>query len=418
MRVIGLDVSRSVAQVAYLQDGLVRPGGQIALRRADLEKFADRLGAGDHVVLEATGNTAAIVGVLKARAERVVVANPLQVRLIAEARIKTDKIDAAILAQLYAAGFLPQVWIPDESTLALRRQVSRRQQIVRQRTRLKNEIHAVLAANLIESCPAADLFGKKGRVWLANQPLPPDEQIGVEQRLRALDRLAEDLTQLEQPLAHATLASPRAKLLLSITGINGTVAMSLLAAIGDIGRFASPEKLVSYFGLNPAVYQSGLQPAKHGRISKRGRSHARGMLVEAAWSAATNAGPLRAFFMRVKDRRGQQIAAVATARKLAVIVWHVLTCGEPYGWERPALSAHKQRQLQIAAGMPVQKGLRKGISAAYNLKEVRDLERAQAEQAERAYQRLFSRWKQSRPKNAHTARWPQGVVKNREPSIG
>jgi len=103
------------------------------LRRADLEKFADRLGAGDHVVLEATGNTAAIVGVLKARAERVVVANPLQVRLIAEARIKTDKIDAAILAQLYAAGFLPQVWIPDESTLALRRQVSRRQQIVRRK---------------------------------------------------------------------------------------------------------------------------------------------------------------------------------------------------------------------------------------------------------------------------------------------
>ena len=85
------------------------------------------------MVLEATGNTAAIVGVLKARAERVVVANPLQVRLIAEARIKTDKIDAAILAQLYAAGFLPQVWIPDESTLALRRQVSRRQQIVRRK---------------------------------------------------------------------------------------------------------------------------------------------------------------------------------------------------------------------------------------------------------------------------------------------
>ena len=416
MRVIGLDVSRSVAEVAYLQDGLLRSGGQIALRRSELEKFAARLGVGDHAVLEATGNTAAIVAILKKHAERVVVANPLQVRLIAEARIKTDKIDAAILAQLYAAGFLPQVWIPDEATLALRRQVARRQQMVRQRTRLKNEIHAVLAGNLIENCPATDLFGRKGRAWLAAQPLPLDERIGVEQRLRALDRLAEDLKEIERPLASAAIDSPEAKLLLSITGVNATVAMSLLAAIGDIGRFSSPEKLVSYFGLNPSVYQSGLQPAKHGRISKRGRSHARSVLVEAAWSAALSPGPLRAFFLRIRDRRGQQIAAVATARKLAVIVWHVLTEGKPYVWERPVLVAHKQRQLQIASGMPAQKGSRRGIAAAYNLKAVRDLERAQAERAEQAYQRLFKRWKQNRPKNASTARWPEAPTQPRRRS--
>ena len=136
MRVIGLDVSRSVAEVAYLQDGLLRAGGSIVLKRLELEQFARRLSQDDHVILEATGNTAAIVTVLKPHAGRVVVANPLQVRLIAEAKIKTDKIDAAILAQLYAAGFLPEVWIPDDQTQSLRRQVARRTQIVRQRTRL------------------------------------------------------------------------------------------------------------------------------------------------------------------------------------------------------------------------------------------------------------------------------------------
>ncbi|VVD31217.1 protein of unknown function (plasmid) [Paraburkholderia dioscoreae] len=171
MRIVGLDVSRSVAEIAYLEDGVLHAGGRAGLRRDELERFAASLRSTDHVVLEATGNTAAIVNVLRPRVARVAIANPLLVRLIAEARVKTDRIDAAVLAQLYASHFLPEVWMPDESTLALRRQVSRRSQLVRQRTRLKNEVHAVLAAHLIERCPATDLFGRKGRVWLT-VPIP------------------------------------------------------------------------------------------------------------------------------------------------------------------------------------------------------------------------------------------------------
>lgn len=406
MRIIGMDVSRSVAETAYLQDGMVRPGPRVLLKHPELDQYASRLGPDDHVVLEATGNTAAIVAALKPHAGRVIVANPLQVRLIAEAKVKTDKIDAAILAQLYASGFLPEVWIPDEETQALRRQVARRAQLIRQRTRLKNEVHAVLASHLIVPCPMSDLFGKTGRAWLSRQPLPLDERIGVEQRLRSIDRIDEDLQQVQMPLAQTVLHNHQLDRLLTITGVNSVIAVSLLAAIGDIGRFSSPEKLVSYFGLNPSVHQSGVQPAKHGKISKRGRSHARGMLVEAAWAAAQTPGPLRAFFLRIRDRRGMQIAAVACARKLAVIVWYVLTRDEPFAWERPALVNHKRRQLQLQAGMPAQRGSRKGIDAAYNLKSVRDQERILAEQTERNYQRLFSRWQQSRPKNGKKAEWP------------
>src|SRR3546814_9497960 len=98
-----------------------------------------------------------------------------------------------------------------------------------------------------------------------------------------------------------------------------------VCAIGDIGRCSSPQKRVSYFGLNPRVRQSGLGPAHHGRISKVGRSHARAMLVEAAWAAAKTPGPLHAFFVRVRAKRGHQIAAVALARKLTVLCWHLLT---------------------------------------------------------------------------------------------
>jgi transposase len=272
--------------------------------------------------------------------------------------------------------------MPDEPTLALRRQVSRRSQLVRQRTRLKNEVHAVLAAHLIERCPATDLW--------------------------ELDRLGEDLREVDQALAQASIGDERLRRLLSITGVNTTVAIGLLSAIGTIERFPSPEKLVSYFGLNPSVYQSGPAAARHGHITKRGRSYARAMLVEAAWGAAQSPGPLRAFFLRVRDRRGQQIAIVATARKLAIIVWHVLTRDEPFAWDRPALTAHKLRALELQSGMPAQHGSRKGSAAAYSLKSVREQERAVAEQSERVYQRLFSRWKQTRPKG-HEAplAWPR-----------
>ncbi|WP_230960470.1 transposase [Burkholderia pseudomultivorans] len=93
----------------------------------------------------------------------------------------------------------------------------------------------------------------------------------------------------------------------------------------QISRFANPEKLVSYFGLNPSVYQSGSTPAGHGHIAKRGRSYARAMRVEAARSATQTARPLRALFPRVRNYRSQQITVVAPARKLAAIVWYVLT---------------------------------------------------------------------------------------------
>nr|WP_284503626.1 MULTISPECIES: IS110 family transposase [unclassified Caballeronia] len=280
MRIVRLDVSRSVAEIAYLEDGVLRTGGRAGLRREELKRFAASLRSTDHVVLEATGNTAAIVSVLRPHVARVAIANPLLVRLIAEARVKTEKIDAAVLAQLYASHFLPEVWMPDEPTLALRRQVSRRSQLVRQRTRLKNEVDAVLAAHLIERCPATDLFGRKGRAWLSAQPLPMDERLGVEQRLRELDRLGEDLREVDQALAQASIGDDRLPRLLSITGVIITVAIGLLSAIGTIERFPNPEKLVSYFGLNPSVYQSGTAPARHGHITKRGRSYARAMLVE------------------------------------------------------------------------------------------------------------------------------------------
>ena len=225
-----------------------------------------------------------------------------------------------------------------------------------------------------------------------------DERAAVERHVRELDRLAEDLAVLDREIAQVAIDDPAVRRLITITGVNLTVAAGIVAAIGDISRFNSPQKLVSYFGLNPRVRQSGLGAAHHGRISKIGRSHARAMLVEAAWAAAKAPGPLHAFFVRIRARRGHQIAAVAVARKLTVPCWHLLTRSEDYLWARPALVANKTRAMELQAGHPQQKGSRRGAAYAYNVKALRDKEMLVAAQAERSYEHFVAQWKPRRPK--------------------
>jgi transposase len=393
-RVIGMDIHRTFAEVVFWQDGRLRWHGRVDMTRAGLEGFGRSLTKTDEVVLEATGNAMAVVRVLRAYVERMIIANPLQVKAIAHAHVKTDKIDAGVLASLHAAGFLPEVWLPDAETERLRRLVARRNQIVRHRTRVKNETHAILAAHLVPPCPHAELFNGPGRAWLARQVLPDDERAAIECHLRELDRLGLDLATLDRDIGVTVVDQRAVRRLLTIAGMNVTVAAGLVAAIGDIRRFSSPQKLVSYFGLNPRVRQSGLGLAQHGRISKIGRSHARALLVEAAWAAAKAPGPLHAFFLRIRARRGHQVAAVATARKMAVLVWHLLAKETDYLWARPALVAHKLRALELQAGRPMQKGNKRGPAYAYNVKALRSQEIAIAEQAERAYEHLVGQWRQ------------------------
>jgi transposase len=344
------------------------------------------------------------VRVLEPYVARVIVANPMQVKAIAHARIKTDKIDAGVLAQLQASGFLPEVWVPDAATERLRRLVARRNQVVRHRTRVKNEVHGILQAHLVPQCPHADLFNQRGRAWLTRQVLPDDERMAIARHMREIDRLGEDLAELDSDIAKDTITDLRIARLLTITGVNLAVASGIMAAIGDIGRFQEAQKLVSYFGLNPRVRQSGLGLAQYGRISKTGRSHARAMLVEAAWAAAKAPGPLRAFFLRIRGKRGHQIAAVAVARKLTVLIWHMLTKQEDYHWLRPALVASKNRQHALRSGAPTERGVgRRGAAYAYNVKELRDREKAAAEIAERTYDQMTRRWQPKRSRRCTDA---------------
>lgn len=238
---------------------------------------------------------------------RVVLVDPKAPRRTTQGRAKTDRIDARALARLLAAGFFAEVWAPDEATRARRRLTSRRAQLVHQRTREKNQVHAVLYRGLVARPSMSDIFGVAGRRWLSTLELPPDEQLTLAGCLRQIDALNGEIAAVEREIARRVLDSPEMRRLLTIPGVNAVSACALVGAIGDVSRFASSRQLVAYLGLDPRVEQSGPGPARHGRISKQGPGRARHVLVEAAWHLARSAGPLRAFHERVRARlRGQR----------------------------------------------------------------------------------------------------------------
>jgi transposase len=395
-RSIGLDVHRDFCQVAIADGGRARSAGRIATTPEQLELFARSLAPTDRVVLEATGNALAIARILEPHFGEVVLAHAKQVRAISHARVKTDKVDAKVLADLLAADLIPAVWIGDERARMLRRLVSRRRALVKRRTQVKNEVSAVLHRNLKGRNPASDPFGKKGRAWIAAQELPIDERLTVDACLRQLDFLGSELAQIDAIIAEHALGDGDVRRLMTIPGVDVVTAATLAAVIGDVRRFPSSRHLVGYLGLHPTIRQSGNGPARHGRTSKEGPAAARHVLVEAAWSAAKSPGPLRAFAQRTAARRGRHVATVAVARKLAVLAWSLLTRGEDYAFARPSLVRRKLRALELKAGAPRAKP---GPNADTVWSTKADAaERRVAEQAEIAYRRLVADWQAGGPK--------------------
>ena len=265
-----------------------------------------------------TGNAWAIARILEPHVARVIVVSPSDTG-IRQARAKTDRLDARALAKLLWAGQLDGVWTPDERIRAMRRRLARRSQLVRARSRAKNEVHAVLMRCLKDRPPASDLFGVKGRAWLAEQQLALTERETVDSAVRQVEFLDSEIAQVERLIAAEALSWPEVKRLMTVPGVNVIVAATFMAAVGDIRRFSDRRKLTGYLGLDPRVRQSGAGPANHGHISKQGSSSARHALVEACWSTVRQPGPIAGFYQRVsrapraldRDRRLRAQARVS-----------------------------------------------------------------------------------------------------------
>jgi len=363
IRYVGLDVHKRVVEACFVDAaGKVVLRERFALSREVLGRFAAKmLRPADQVALEATTNCWAVAEALRPHVARVVVSNPMATKAIAQAKVKTDKVDAHVLAQLLRCDFLPEVWQPDEGTRRLRELCGRRSALVRQRTRLRNRIHSVLAMRLVEE--PTSLFGAQGLAWLEGVPLDEQGRRLVQSDLRQMEFLGKEIDAMDTELAVRGYQSEAVKLLMTLPGVDVVTAVALVAAWGDPTRFADGDHAASYLGLVPSTRQSA-EHCYHGPITKRGNSQARWMLIEAAQHLDKHPGPLGHFFRRLARKKNRNVAVVAAARKLATIGWQMLVTGEPYRYALPRTTESKLARLRVkATGRRRRGGVPKGTKA-------------------------------------------------------
>jgi transposase len=357
----GLDVHKTVVEACILDaQGAVITRLRFDLTPTNVIDFCKRhLGPEAKVVLEATTNVWAVVKLLRPLVGEVVVSNPLATKAIAQSKVKTDKVDAHVLAQLLRCGFLPAVWQPDNATLELRQLVSRRSALVGEQTAIKNRLHSVLAMRLL-TAPCPRLFSNDGFEYLRHVELDADGRLLADIDLRLLEALAREMVTLDQQIAKRGHAEAKIKLLMTLPGVSVTVATAVLAALGDVSRFRDGDAAAAYLGLVPTTKQSA-HKCYHGSITKTGNSHARWMLVQAAQHMGRHPGPLGHFFNKLKRKKSHNVAVVAVARKLVVIAWHMLTKNEPYRYALSVNTEEKLRKLRVlATGEKRKPGSKKG----------------------------------------------------------
>ncbi len=334
---VGLDLHKRYSQVEAIdEDGRRRASGRIGNEFAEVERFFRTLGEPCRVVLEAGWNWGLMHDWLE-RLENVVevqLAHPYGVRAIASAQVKTDRIDARMLGQLLRVGLIPRAYIPGRETRQLREAVRQRLFLVRLRTMLKNRIHAHLDRHHVVPPPVSDLFGKRGRDYLSKVELPAPAQQLLRQQLRLLETLGLEIRETEKLLANALNGDRRVELLRTIPGLGALLATVIALEIDRVDRFARPAKLVAYAGLVPTTHSSGGKTS-HGGLMKMSNKWLRWALVEAAWIAIRHDPYFRHQYALRCHHKGPKTAIIAVARRLAEVIWCVLTEDRPYQVRQP-----------------------------------------------------------------------------------
>ncbi len=313
----------------------------------DLIGFLHGLPRPTRLVFEATENWSFFYGCFSSHVDEILMAHPLKTKAIASARIKTDKIDMRTLAHLGRADLIPCAYCPPPEIRDLRELLRHRAFLTALGTKVKNRIHAYLWKLGVET-PFSDLFGTKGQTWLKGLSVPERFRILIDQDLRILEVLKNEIQTTTRTLNQQAKQDPLVPLLLPIPGIGIYSAMLILAEIGDVKRFESPKKLVSYAGLCPSTYQSGTR-AYHGRITKQGSRWLRWILIEAAQHYAKTPGTLGTFYRRMMKKKGSQMAKVALARRILTGIYYCLTKGVPYQ-DQPDHPVSCSRTLEVGPG--------------------------------------------------------------------
>jgi transposase len=327
VRYVGIDLHRHWIVVAAVDrdQQLVLPP-----RRLHVDAFPawaqQHLRQTDIVAFEASTNAWYWHDHLAPLVSRVVVTHAADVRAIASARVKTDRRDSVQLARLLAADLLPEVWVPPSDVRDLRTLLGHRRDLISQRIRLRNYLQSLLAAYQLTP-PAGDPFSRANRPWWDTLTLADADQLRVRQHLALLTQLEPLVAEVDARLAQLSTSErwqEQATYLVQLPGVGLVTAMTLLAAIGEISRFPTAKKLVGYSGLGAGIHASGETSRGRG-ITKHGRQELRVALVEAAWVAVRDDSFWARTYAHLQRRVGKPKAIVAIARKLLVVVWHVLT---------------------------------------------------------------------------------------------
>lgn len=348
-RYVGLDVHKQFIEACFVdEEGKQLHRCRVAVTHESIQTFVAKcLQPSDQVVIETTTNTWEIADLILPHVAKVAIANPLKVKAIAEAKIKTDKVDAGVLAQLLRCDFLPQVWIPDKSTRLLREMCAHRAGLVADQTRIKNRIQSLLAQRLIPISVSV-LFNGCGRNWLSKLELTTQDRAVVDSYLRVLDHIESEETSLQKVLTELSYQNDEIRLLMTLPGVGPAGAQALYAALGDWKRFKDGAHAASYLGLSPSTRQSA-NHCYHGPITKAGNSLARWLLTQAARQVAQHPGPLGVFFRRIRTRKNFNVAVVATARKLVTIAFLMLKNNEPYRYSLPGPTQRKLSAFRVEA---------------------------------------------------------------------
>ena len=326
---IGADLHKKTCFVTVMdKSGKIKTQTEIETNTDKLKMFFKKYSVSSQIAVEATMNWIPFYEALESIGCSVVLSNPLQTKAIASARIKNDKVDSRVLADLLRTNLLPTVYIQPPDIRDLKELVRQRALFVHMRTRVKNRIHSVLFKTNSQHT-FTNLYGRAELEWLKELKPRSIYREELDRYLLTLSRLDEQIKELEQEIQTTAKADYDCRLLLTIPGISFYTALMIKSEIGDISRFSNANKLCAYAGLIPSTYASA-DKIRTGRITKQGSKWLRSALVGAVTSCSRNENKISVFYKKLKKNKGTGKAKVAAARKLCSVIFAMLSDKQPF----------------------------------------------------------------------------------------
>jgi len=327
-RFIGIDAHKEYCFVNVQDEkGNVMESVKVETNKGRLLEFFSDYGEESIATLESTYNWIFVYEIVKECVGEIKLANPRQTKAIASAKVKTDKVDAKTLAGLLRADLIPEIYVSNKEERQQKDFLRFRYTIVRMRTSLKNKIHAFMTRYGFEA-PFTDVFGVQGTNYIKNLEWPEPAKSIVFKYLELIEGFNREIKAIDKVLVQTIRETEEMRLLKTIPGIGTVTAYLIATEIGQIDRFFSYKKLVSYAGLVPGINASAGKV--YFKRSKERNKYLQWAFIEAAIPATRQSPILLSKYTRIKKKKDSNKAKMTVARKLAEAAYKVLTKKQPY----------------------------------------------------------------------------------------